>query len=130
MKTYIGNIYQCEFCGKKSAWKHVITNHEKICKSKPDNKHKCFQYCQHLEKITGGILKHHYEDLMVEFDYEETEKYEFRCAISKKLMYSYKLERQNIKNEERISKLERMPLKCKDFECTGGNSGDYIPSTQ
>lgn len=129
MKSYPGVIYQCEYCGKKSAWKHVITNHEKICKKKPVNMHKCFQYCAHLEKEQGGLEKEHYSDVFEDFDYEEAAQFKFKCAITNKYMYSYKLERNQIANKERIKGLQRMPVKCEHYECNGGNSGDYEPPT-
>lgn len=110
MKQYTGQIYQCDFCGKKSAWKHVITNHEKTCKASPNNKHKCFQYCEHLEK-SGD---------------REEGTVTFECVISGESMYSYKLEKNQNQNKERISKLKRMPLECSNYECTGGESGDYL----
>ena len=115
MKQYTGLIYECEFCGKKSAWKHVITNHEKICKKKPINQHKCFQYCEYLEKTFA-----YHED-------DEVGQTKFTCAITNENMYSYKVERQPWVNRGIIKNLKRMPLKCEHYECSGGNSGDYEP---
>ena len=110
MKNYVGNIYQCEFCGKKSAWKHVISNHEKICNKNPKNNHKCLQYCKHLQ---------------MDIDEYNSKKY-FTCGISGEEMYSFKLERQQNRNSDRILKLRRMPLNCENYECSGGVSGDYV----
>jgi len=107
-------IYICQYCGKKSVYKNVITIHERVCKSNQNNWHKCFQYCEHLEK----------------FNNEEYEKKQFRCAVYDKLMYSFKLEYQLHKNKERIEKLERMPLKCEGYECSATDPVDYLQERQ
>jgi len=107
-------VYVCSFCGKKSVYKSQITRHERVCKSNPNNWHKCFQYCEHLEK----------------FNEDEYGKKEFRCVIHDKFMYSFKLESQLHKNKERISKLERMPIKCNDYECSATDPVDYLQERQ
>ncbi len=100
-------IYICQYCGKKSVYRNQITMHERTCKSNPKNWHKCFQYCEHLEKDSS---------------HEYGEKH-FTCALlGNKKMYSFKLEYRIHENKGRIERLERMPLKCKHYECSANEN--------
>jgi hypothetical protein len=103
MKEYIGKIFECKYCGKKSAWKTVIVNHEKICKENPNNKHKCFDFCEHLIKD-------------VNYDDSGIKETTFYCPKIDKSLYSYKVERCQHMFRHVISKKTRMPLECNFYE--------------
>ena len=109
MKETTEKVYRCEFCNKALIRKGFVVLHERMCKSNPKNKHKCFEYCAHLEKEKN--------------DYSG--EFSFVCAKTQKYMYSYKLERfahkaERIQNDE----LTRMPLECQLYELSDEHS-DY-----
>jgi hypothetical protein len=54
MKTELMEIYTCEFCSKYYKQKHRCLNHEKLCKSNPENQRKCIS-CTHLEQKSDRI---------------------------------------------------------------------------
>lgn len=100
-------VYKCEFCKKHYLHKHHATKHELKCRFNPNNRHKCFEYCVHLEKeknpiYTGG-------------DSEYIKGYEtnFFCKKYQKSLHSYKAEHSNNRYlKEVVEETERMPLTC------------------
>lgn len=87
--------YKCDHCSKASTSASAMSQHEKKCYYNPNNRHKCFDYCKHLERVAG--MKN---------------RIDFRCKVTEELMYSYKAEKTSIKTEG----MKRMPLQCEQFE--------------
>lgn len=87
--------YKCDYCPKASTSASAMSQHERKCKHNPNNKHKCFDYCKHLDRVAG--MKN---------------RVDFMCMLNKELMYSYKAEKSSIK----IEGLKRMPLQCDKHE--------------
>ncbi|MEE9451061.1 MAG: hypothetical protein V3V72_13510 [Ignavibacteriaceae bacterium] len=109
MKESLEPVYRCDHCNKAMRSKGAMALHERMCKSNPKNDHKCFQYCVFLNK---GI------------DNSNGSRY-FDCGNVKSKfysndLYSYKLERFCF-NQERISKMTRMPLKCDHYQIENGH---------
>lgn len=106
--------YKCEHCSKFYLQKRWIERHEKFCHKNPNNQHKCFQFCKHLEKITHSI--------------DDSERSsgtytEFRCKKLDKYLYSFKAEKHtNPFLMERLDGCERMPLECSDY-----SDANYVP---
>lgn len=109
MKETLETIYRCDYCNKAMRNKGAMTLHERMCKSNPENDHKCFQYCKFLLKDTDE------QDGSVFFDCEN-EKSEYH----NKDLFSYKLERFCF-NKDRISKMTRMPLQCDHYQIESGH---------
>jgi hypothetical protein len=109
MKETTEKVYRCEFCNKALIRKGFMVLHERMCKSNPKNKHKCFEYCKHLIKDRS----------------EYSGEVSFVCAKTLAIMYSYKLERFAHKAERiQADKLIRMPLECQLYELSDEHS-DY-----
>lgn len=115
MKIIQAEIYKCGHCGKVQFRKCDMSKHEKWCKKNPNNKHMCFELCQHLKKE--------------EIDYEVEGGYDndgysgkrtiFTCMITSQKLFSFIAERRKlpvIKEEDTI----RMPLECDKY-----NYGEY-----
>jgi hypothetical protein len=89
--------YTCDHCTKRMFTKKGMSNHEMFCKSNPRNKHKCFDFCKHLqrERMEGQTV--------------------FTCLLLNEDMYSYKAEKRKhpvLKDEESM----RMPNHCSGHE--------------
>jgi len=108
MKIIERKVYYCEYCKYKSLSASVTSRHEKYCFNKPENHHKCFDFCIHLkkERVDNG------------FDYNNEipkSKIEFTCLKTGKKMYSFIAEKKGIVFH--LGKdVERMPLSCHLFE--------------
>ena len=103
-------IHICEYCRKLYQREHACATHEKFCKKNPCNKHKCFEFCTHLQKV---------EIMEMNFDHngdatgEYISEIEFSCTKTGKDLYSYIAERKGLRV---INFADRMPLKCDDYE--------------
>jgi hypothetical protein len=105
MKTELKKVYYCEFCKKHSLSAAWISRHEKHCKARPENKHKCFDECSHLKRSTEWINENHCNIKTV-----------FTCKITGVKMYSYLIEKRVDFKLEFIKDLVRMPIECKDHK--------------
>jgi hypothetical protein len=85
MKTETRKVYFCEFCKKHSLSAAWISRHEKHCKARPENKHKCFQECTHLKK-TREFVENVSRDIW-------QCKTVFICSVTGVKMYSYLIEK-------------------------------------
>ena len=102
MKIAQETIYRCGYCNKPMFGKGAMVRHEKWCKENPNNKHKCFDFCQHLKR----------EHRVIEVNGEPYRVTDMTCTKLNKQMYSYKLEK--TANCPPLNNMERMPLECKD----------------
>jgi len=112
MEITLQNVYKCDHCGKKQFRKCDMTRHEKFCKENPNNKHKCFQYCKHLQKSEDEYEGQSHYDAGETFFGVKTV---FTCALTKQKMFSYIAERKSlpvVKEEDSI----RMPLECEKYK--------------
>ena len=105
MKTNIRKIYQCDYCQKYMLSAGAMSRHEKFCRYKPENKHKCFDQCRFLirkvELIEGrqpGINQNY--------------KTIFICKSTGRKMYSYLLEKRINFKPSFTEGLMRMPVAC------------------
>lgn len=93
-------IYKCDYCPKWYQLERFANKHEKYCRLNPNNRHACFDYCQHLVKERG----------------EESGPFgrpcQFKCNKLNKYLHSYIAER--IGHPD-VESTERMPLKCKHY---------------
>lgn len=117
MKIQQETIFRCEFCDKPMFSKGAMSLHERQCKNNPKNKHKCFEYCIHLEK--------EHEEIRDEYGEVYSGGYSFHCKKLDKPLYSYKIERFKT-NEKRKEGKERMPAECDSYEICDGHD-DYVP---
>ena len=107
MKINQETVYRCEHCNKPMFGKGAMSRHEKYCSKNPNNTHKCFEFCKHLE-----WNKHYeYDDYGNQIGHTD-----MLCNKRNVKMYSYKFEKNIFKPENALDGLERMPLKCKYFE--------------
>ena len=98
MKQENKTIYRCDFCRKYYIRKHHAQYHEKWCKFNPNNMHKCFDYCKHLQRD--------HED--------ETGITYFSCEFyPDEDLYSYIAERIG---HDVVTTGTRMPLTCKHYK--------------
>ena len=109
MKTTLEKTYQCEFCKKKGRSAGAMARHERFCKFKPENKHKCFDYCKFLKR-TSEILPN--SDPESSYSYKTV----FTCQSTGLKMYSVLLEKRVDFEPEFIEGLSRMPLQCNMYE--------------
>ena len=116
MKTTIRKVYQCEHCKKNMLNAGSMSRHEHFCKQNPNNLHRCFDFCKHLEK-TSSVIEHDEMPLRVTH---------FTCLKLDKKMYSYKFEKSVGFRPMYISDLERMPLKCDDYEGPFGDDKEIV----
>ena len=102
-------VYYCKFCNKHMLSAGFMTIHELHCRKDPKNQHKCFQYCKHLIKK------------------RDMERTDFYCEITKKHMYSYKVENKDwfCNGGSDFSEHIRMPLECKYYDIEDGHY-DYL----
>ena len=105
MKTEIKKVYYCELCGKHNLSAATISRHEKHCWNRPENRHKCFDYCKFLEKKRELIPGKSPDD---RYGYKTT----FTCLSLNRKMYSYLLENKVNFKPEFIEGLTRMPVQC------------------
>ena len=98
-------IYKCEHCKKVMFRKCDMSRHEKWCKKKPENQHKCFEYCIHLNRERETI-----DDGYTPYEFSSTRRV-FTCGVTGQKMYSSIAERRGIVPEGAT----RMPLECKDY---------------
>jgi hypothetical protein len=108
MKKEIRTVFKCEYCGKHYFFAASCVYHEKVCRSKPANKHICFDYCKHLN------LSYEWKPCSSDPEDGGTNVSKFECLKTGQQMYSYKLEArapQHIKPD-----MVRMPLDCNQFE--------------
>lgn len=103
MKIQQETVYRCEHCNRPMFGKGAMSRHEKYCKENPNNKHKCFDFCKHLE----WERNYAYDD------------YGNQCGGSNMIctkrnidMYSFKFEKNVAKPIGALNGLERMPLVC------------------
>lgn len=105
MKAITEKVYHCEHCKKYMLSASSMSRHEKYCRMNPNNKHKCFDLCRHLQKSrVYGTIYHGVT--------------QFRCAITGEKMYSYLLEKKQTAyfgNKINFDGLIRMPLECNDY---------------
>jgi hypothetical protein len=113
MKTETRKVYQCEHCKKRMLSAGSMARHERFCRMKPENRHKCFDLCRHLKK--NRILIDNGRD---PFD-RNSYKTEFTCDETGYKLYSYLLEKkaslfcnQGIK----FDGMRRMPTSCIHYE--------------
>ena len=101
MKTETRKVYQCEYCGKRMLSAGAMSYHERWCKKKPENRHKCFELCSHLKRTLNMY----------------TQNIEFQCLKTKEFMYSYHLEKRcYYEYRKPPADLTRMPLECNMFQ--------------
>ena len=112
MKTEVKKIYCCEYCSKHMLSASAMSRHEKYCRNKPENKHKCFDLCRHLKRNIELIPG---KDPADRNGYKRT----FTCNITGEKMYSYLAEKKQTSyfgNPMNFEGLKRMPLECKDYQ--------------
>ena len=103
-------VYICEHCNKKMFGAGAMSRHEKWCKENTNNKHKCFEFCKHLE------MTQEYE---ADYDGYKQKFTKMICTKRNVDMYSYKFEKKTTKPANTLEGLERMPLKCDLYEEMG-----------
>lgn len=109
-------VYKCEHCSKFYLHNRWIERHEKFCHKNPNNQHKCFQFCKHLEKLTHDVQDGAGDSTGRTYT-------EFRCNKLNKYLYSFKAEKHtNPFLMERLDDCERMPLECADY-----SDANYVP---
>lgn len=109
--------YHCGYCSKYYIRKYHAGRHEKFCKHNPQNKHACFELCEHLEMSTNT------ETRGLRFK-------EFRCKKLNKMLYSFKAEKSAIKHfsetyAENGILIERMPLDCTHYSVVYQDCKDF-----
>lgn len=110
MKTEIKKVYYCEFCKKHMLSAGSMALHEKFCKERPENKHKCFDLCRHLKRqLRMGANQ-----------YGITE---FICEKTGQKMYSYLAEKKNhllqfapANQKINLEGLVKMPVSCAYYQ--------------
>jgi hypothetical protein len=105
MEITLQNVYKCDHCGKKQFRKGDMTKHEKWCKGNPNNRHKCFQYCNHLIK----------EDEEYEGSDFVGSRTIFKCGLTEQKMFSYIAERKRLPIINENDNI-RMPVECDKYE--------------
>lgn len=117
MKIQQETVYRCDHCNRSMLGKGAMSRHEKYCRQNPNNKHKCFEFCKHLEKA---------------FTHEETGDYNneprithMTCTKLNIKMYSYKFEKNTTKPINALIGLTRMPLECDSYEDMHEPTEDY-----
>ena len=108
MKTNKEIIYRCDHCNKPMFGKGAMVRHEKFCKENPNNQHKCFEFCKHLEMT---VTNDGYNDYAYPVKCTE-----MTCTKRNVEMYSYKFEKNCAKPKNALEGLEIMPLECNDYE--------------
>lgn len=111
MLTETRKVYKCEHCGKWYLSASACSVHEKFCRKKPENQHKCFKFCANLEMLNTYPKK------------------QMICKVTGEEMYSFKWERRCYYNGWKSVKegLIRMPLTCDSFkEMKQDYDGNYI----
>ena len=106
MKTELRKVYKCDHCRKTMLSAGAMSRHEKYCRAKPENRHKCFDMCRHLKR-----------EKMVSISGIHTV---FTCKKVGVKMYSYLAEKKQTSyfgNPMKVDGLIRMPLECIHFEC-------------
>ena len=98
-KSEVREIWRCEFCKKHYLSERACVKHEPYCSKKPENDHKCYHDCSHLDR---GV--------------DDGQTY-FHCKKKCLDMYGYGAERSDYLREHVIGDLERMPIECEDYEC-------------
>lgn len=114
MKITQRKVYQCEFCKRNMLSAGSMSRHEKFCKENPNNQHKCFDWCVHLEKSLEDIG---YRSGNPDDD-ERIRITHMTCLKLNKKMYSFKLEKKANFKPAYIVGLERMPLECEHHQLT------------
>lgn len=100
MKIETRKVYRCEHCNKWYISASACSVHERFCRKKPENKHKCFDFYEHLQMNNTYPKK------------------EMICKLSGEYMYSYKWERRchYHGNSPERKGIKRMPLECDKFK--------------
>ncbi len=112
MKTETRKVYQCEFCRKRMLSAASMARHERYCKARPENQHKCFQMCSHLKR-KKVLIDGKYPDSRYSY------KTEFTCDKVPYQLYSYLLEKKASLWENRKISFEgmfKMPTTCIHYE--------------
>ena len=91
--------YKCDHCSKVTSTKGSMTKHERACWKNEANKHKCFEWCENLNRESVNDL--------------EGSHIEFTCKATNEKMYSYKAE--FVKSIDKTG-LKRMPLECDKYK--------------
>ena len=116
MKTELRKVYECDHCGKRMLSAGAMTRHEKGCSQNPNNWHKCFKMCVHLQKTIERIK----EPMRTEDDDMPLDITRFHCALTGKEMYSYKFEKAKGFKPVYLNGLQRMPLSCELYVAEEG----------
>ena len=110
MKTEVRKVYQCEHCKRRMVSAGAMSRHERFCRYNPNNRHKCFDLCEFLERKTELINEH--KDPTNPASYRTV----FTCSATGQRMYSYLLEKRANYKPEFIEGLVRMPVdRCGDY---------------
>lgn len=112
MTSSVKTVYKCDFCPKKRYTKKAMENHEKFCKSNPENWHDCLM-CSNLEKEKVG---------------KETI---FTCKLLKQNLYSYVAEKKKLltKHPQSFKNLIRMPTECEVKNMDDEAYAEYLRNT-
>ena len=105
MKLVTQKVYQCEYCKRIMLSASSMSRHEKFCKSKPENRHKCFDECKHLERSREVIPG---KDPFSRYSYRTV----FHCKVMNQSMYSYLIEKSTFFKPSFVEGLVRMPTSC------------------
>jgi hypothetical protein len=116
METKIKKVYYCDHCKKHGLSASIISRHEKYCRLKPENRHKCFDMCKFLERKRDIVRRGYDEE-------PYCGKTVFTCGLTGTTMYSYLLEKRIDFRPEFIKGLVRMPIECNDYRCM--NESEY-----
>jgi hypothetical protein len=110
MKIVTQKVYQCEHCKRIMLSAGVMSRHERFCKQKPENKHKCFDECRNLTR--QRVLINDKGDPSNAYSYKTL----FVCKVTGNKMYSYLLEKNMNFKPEFIDGFIRMPIECKSHQ--------------
>lgn len=94
-----------------------MSRHEKYCKNAPQNRHKCFDWCIHLEKDSELVASNEEDEL---FTYRKT----FTCKLLNKKLYSFHAEKKGLIEKGYCKGMERMPLECDSHTYTSDSDLD------
>lgn len=103
MKAKTKTVYYCEYCRRHMLSASAMSVHERFCPQRPQNRHKCFEWCGSL-KMTPMLTGGHIEQ-------------SFTCTRIGCKLYSYKFERHiHFHPTEKLRPgTLRMPLTCPHY---------------
>ena len=105
MKTSLRKVYQCEHCNRNMISAGAMSRHEKFCRYNPQNRHKCFDTCRHLQR--SRTLREG-SDPFSRYSYSTN----LICGVTGIKMYSYLLEKTGNFRPKFLEGLTRAPLEC------------------